>query len=385
MPIAKKRRIHAAFFINPEYADTVPTLSVLAALLRRGYRVSYVTTNRFERAVSELGAEFVRCPALSRGPLIESPWQAVTAETLSVVSAFFEANRPDIVIHDTVTLAGHIFANRWKVPAVQVSPDFKMDKRKPSSQAPEFYRDVSDLAAVLDSVLAQYGIRAGTFLFSREELNIYFYSRLFQLDDDNREAGCFYAGRCAPERPYFDKYMPRGDTDNRPVILVSTSTLFGAEPEYFRMCVDALSGTTWNVIFQVNESHDLSHLGKLPENFEVARGRAQTSILPYVDLLICAGGMMTAMEAMYFGVPMLFMTHGHVELEAYAENSVRLGLGVHLRKSETSAPAIRECVHKMSQDDRLLDAVKRMRRVIRAEPGAEEVANRIDEYIESRT
>ncbi len=378
----RRKRIHAAFFVFPEYADTVPTLSVVSTLVRRGYRVSYVTTDRFARDIAELGAEFIRCPALSKEPADESPFHTLTAETLSAITPFYEQNRPDVVIHDTVSLPGWILANRWQTPAIQVSPDFKMDKRKPSRQAPEFFKAALSGAAGLEQVLARYGIHADAFLFSREKLNVYFYSKLFQLDDEVHDDGCFYAGRCAPERPVFEKWMSR-DTDGRPVVLVSTSTLFAQGPEHFRMCIEALRDIRWHVILQIAENHIPAALGPLPEHFEVIQRKPQIAVLPYVDLLICAGGMMTTMEAIYCGVPLLMTTYGNTELEAYAENGVRLGVGRHLRKPETSASTIRDHVLQMSEDTSLFDRVQRMQRVIQAEAGAEEVANRIGEYFES--
>ncbi|MFL6603932.1 MAG: nucleotide disphospho-sugar-binding domain-containing protein [Steroidobacteraceae bacterium] len=390
MPMSRKKRSHAAFFVFPEFADTVPTLSVVSTLVRRGYRVSYVTTDRFASSISELGAEFVRCPSYmdfaqgtsdGNSPR-ENPFVPLTANTLSAITPFYEENRPDIIIHDTVGFAGRILAKKWDIPSIQVSCDFRMDRRYPSRQAPEFYNAVLGGVPSYEQLLASYGIVGDGFLFSRGELNIYFYPNIFQLDGNAFDESSFYAGRCAPERPYTGKWRPK-DAGNQRIVLVSASTLFVQGPEYFEMCIEALADLQWHVILNIGENNDPATFGAVPAQFEIIQGKPQIGVLPYADLLICAGGMMTTVESMYCGVPLLMMTHGNVELEAYAENGVRLGLGRHLKKAEANAETIRESLLQMSEDTALRGRVMQAQRLVRAEPGAEEVANRIGEYVES--
>src|SRR6266404_4864770 len=135
MTMCPRKRLHVAFFIFPEFADTIPTLSVVSALVRRGYRVSYVTTDRFASTVSELGAECIRCPALRESPNTDgksstaNPLVTLTAETLSRVTPFYQQNKPDLVIHDCGGFAGRILARKLEVPTIQVSSDFLMNRR----------------------------------------------------------------------------------------------------------------------------------------------------------------------------------------------------------------------------------------------------------------
>ena len=382
-----RSRPHAAFFVFPEFADTIPTLSIVTTLIRRGWRVSYVTTDRFSAELTVLGAEFLQCPSYREfsanptdgpsGP--EKQLSALTARTLAEVSPFYERNRPTVVVHDTVSVAGRILAKQWDIPAIQVSCDFRMDKRYRSRQAPEFFDAVFQTAASFRNVLATYGITGDGFCFSRSEMNIYFYPKLFQLDSDAVDENSFYAGRCAPERPYTDKWQPR--KDDRPTVLVSSSSLFLQGPGYFNMCIDALVSQQWHVILNIGDNNVPDAFRDLPPQFELIRGRPLIAIMPYVDLLVCAGGMMTTVESIYCGVPMLTITYGNVELEAYAENGVRLGVGRHLMKEDANARTITNSLLEMFSDDELFSTVRQMRRLVRADPGAEEVANRIDDYV----
>jgi len=300
--------------------------------------------------------------------------------TLAVTIPFFEQSRPDVVIHDNVSV-GRLIANKWNIPAIQVSPDFRMDKRNPKGYSEKFFSDALESASIVEEAWAKRGVIADAYVFSRANLNIYFYAKPFQPDQTLCDASCYYAGRCAPERPYSGNWKPKAK-NGLPTVIVSNSTLFSQGVDYFKMCMDAL-GSQWHVVLLVGETHDPAVFNQQTDNVEVIRQTPLISLLPYADLLICAGGMMTTMEATYCGVPLLLMTHGNAELEAYASNAVRLGLGRHLKRSETSVEAIAESAFEMSRDRDLLSGIERMQNVVRADPGGQEVANRIAQYVKS--
>ena len=54
---------HIAFFSVPYPPHVNPTLAIVSVLVRRGYRVTYVTSDTFAARVAALGAfEVVSCP-----------------------------------------------------------------------------------------------------------------------------------------------------------------------------------------------------------------------------------------------------------------------------------------------------------------------------------
>jgi len=148
------------------------------------------------------------------------------------------------------------------------------------------------------------------------------------------------------------------------------------------MCIDALSDLRVHVVLAIGDNNHPTLLDASPSEFEVLQGIPQIQILPHADLFISLGGMISSVEAVYHGVPQLMITHGYPEAEAYAENMVRLGLGIHLKDFETDSSHIRSAVQKMLEDGALQERVNKMRGIVRREPGAEETANRIEEYLE---
>jgi MGT family glycosyltransferase len=384
-----KRKKHIAFFINPEYADTIPTLSIVSTLVRRGFRVSYVTTKLFAQEVRSLGAEALLCPSLREfwrilgadtAPGLGNPCIELTEETLVRVLPFYERCRPDVIVRDTVGIVGRILAEKWEVPVVQVSCDFRMERQRRSVQAPAFFEDAISYADRLNQALEHNGVIADSFCFSREDLNVYFYPKCFQLDDNYHDTHSFYAGRCSPERPYHERWHSKS-VDGLPTILISTSTIFVQSTNYFKYCIDALTELRWNLVLNIGDNIDIGCLHNLPDNVTLIQHKPLISVLPYVDLLVFGGGMMTTMEAMYCGVPLLMMTHGAVELEAYAENAARLGIGIHLAGVGRGPEEIKQSLLDMWANDALFDRVGRIQETVREGPGAEEVANRICSHI----
>jgi len=388
-----KQRIHIAFLIFPHTPHINPTLPIVSALIRRGYRVSYTTSEKFLPAVSELGAEVIRCQEFPSHQALVSDYVPqgrnasfeLAERSLLDMTPFYENNKPNLILYDFMFYAGRILAERWNIPAIQTSPALAFDREavtRPPARS-DFRQLLFDMKEKRDCFLESHGIYRTRFLFHRERLNIYLYPRCFQLDGDAFDESCFYAGRSAGERSYRRTWTPKSH-NGRPLILVSTSTFYLQGPEYFRMCIDALSDLQFHVVLAIGDNNESALLDVLPSEFEVIQHIPQVQILPHAELLICLGGMITSAEAVYHGVPQLMITHGFSEAEAYAENMVRLGLGIHLRNVETNASNIRGAVNKMLADTALHRRVKRMRDIVRREAGAEETANRIEEYSECR-
>ena len=383
------RAPHIAIF-SAAYASAVnPTLSVVASLVRRGFRVSYVTSERFRSAAAALGAEFVPCPSFPTSD--EQPGRYHNHERVLVdlaeralpqVRAFYKANRPALVIYDLLSLAGRIVAHELGVAAIQTSSALALDKELIESQLParELREEILDDARDTDAFLARHGI-VGNFPFHREGLNIYFYPKLFQLAGSPADPRCFFAARCTAEQPYARQWTAEQAGD-RPIVLVSGSTLYVQGPDYFKMCIEALSGLSWHVVLAIGNNNSRESLGPLPPHFEIFQHMPQIQVLPRADLLICLGGTSTSVEAMYHGVPMLMITHGFQEPELYAENMAKLGVGRHLGKESTNVVRIRQAALEILNDKAMHNNVRRMQHLVQREPGAEETVNRITEYLE---
>ncbi|WP_161965941.1 nucleotide disphospho-sugar-binding domain-containing protein [Steroidobacter cummioxidans] len=375
----KKRHI---VFISMPYTSHLPAaLPIISVLVRRGHLVTCAISEQFSQKVIHAGARYLPIPALDSSGT-KDRLRNLARRTLTDTAALFEEERPDLIIYDLANMAGRILAHRWGVPAIQISPNFAFSKEflavqfeNPAAQAGalRFSEDADDF-------LRDCGVPSSGYLFNRERLNIYLFPT--DLDPVGRAAdeSCVYAGRCAGEQPYLGDWRPPA-RDGLPTVLIITSTTYILGSDYFRVCIEALSGMPFNVVLFPGDDSKLAELQPLPKNFQHVKGTSAVKALASATLLICTGGATTVSEAMYHGVP-LVMTSKDIELEELCERWARLGLGIHLKQEEVNAESLRKAVTEVTTSQQILRRVRLMQRTVQHEPGGEEVANRVEEFME---
>ena len=382
---------HIAVVGHPMPPNVGPSLPLVAVLVRRGYRVTYVTSSKFFSRVSATGAQVVEIPLFT--PVFQHdprwtqrfqhPFCRSAIKALEITTARYADDKPNLILYDMIAFAGRILSATWNIPAIQISPTFALRRETLEQQFrnADWRREVVELADHADRFLTHYSVNSRDFLFHRERLNIYFAPKALQPEGDVFGNTCFYAGRCAGEQLYYGQWQ-KARSHNRPVVFVSTSTAYLQGPGFFRLCVEALTALNYHVILSIGDHFDTTSLGSLPSSCEVVQGIAHVMILPHVDLFICLGGNITAAEAAYYGVPMIVTSHGFPELEYQGDNIERLKLGLHLRKDALTLGTLQQAVAQIFADKSILSRVREVKRVVRKEPGAEETANRIEDYIE---
>src|SRR3569833_2366753 len=115
------KHCHIAVICHPMPPHVGPTLPVVSTLVRRGYRVTYATSTAFSSRVSQVGAEVIQIPKfvpfLNSSPEHRERFQnqfcRAALKTLSVISASYEHDRPNLILYDLDAFAGRILAYRW--------------------------------------------------------------------------------------------------------------------------------------------------------------------------------------------------------------------------------------------------------------------------------
>jgi MGT family glycosyltransferase len=387
------RDVHVSFVSYPFPAFVNPTLPIVSTLIRRGYRVSFATSEEYAPRIRQLGAEVISLPPIpleeiidaeeSERDLAQKKLLDCMASTLPTVSSFYDLNRPTILIYNNFAIVGHILTKTLGIPGIQICSTFALDRNNFHRQLRDgkYRQDIVESSRNTDRYLEQHGLPPRDFLFSRERLNIYLFPRVLQPFDVLFGEDCFYAGRCPGEQPSFGTWHRKHDS-NTPAVLVSASTMYVRNSEYFRTCIDALTDLKWHIILSVGNGDPASY-GSLPKNIEIVQRTSHITILPHVSLFVCLGGIITTAEAMYHGVPLLVTSHGIKELEWQGDNIERLGIGIHLRKNDTSTGNIKKFASLIHSDAGLLERIRGMRYTVRREAGAEEAANKIEEYVDS--
>lgn len=387
------KNAHIAIFNVPAYTTTNPTISMVATLIRRGYRVTYVTSARHANELTRMGAEVLLCPRMEfphdqapnlAGP-VESQYSTSTvdlaARTLQLVSPFYEHYRPDLVLYEGFAFSGLILARALRVPAIRITPQLAVTKEYiHHMQADADVKDsIYQLIERTDKFVRDHGVNRPEVVFNNEEPTIYFYTRDLQISPHMDESTCLYAGRCAPERPLPTQWH-NAQRDARKTILVAASTTHAMAASYYWTCINALAGLDCSIILAPGSNVSSTDLGELPAHCQVARDVPLPAIMPHADLLIGFGGPCTTMEALYHGLPMLMLTH-NIDGRIYSDNVQRLGVGMHLTGAEVTEQNIRACAIEIMNDQALLERVKAQQVLLKRSPGAEDVANWIEDYM----
>lgn len=366
-------------------SDVNPMLPVATTLLRRGHRVTFATSGPFVPRVARLGVEVIeyRYVVMTARGQDRNSYCRLAINALASVRAFYGAERPDLVIYDMHSLAGPVLAHHWRVPRIRVSPWFALDRRALDMQLthPSVRALVFEQSARADEFLNEHGTPSNDYAFAREKLNIHTLPRDCDPGADLVDDSCLYAGRCAGEQVPFGDWRPI--SYDKPIALVAASKTFVPELNYFRLCIEAFSGLPWHIVLSIDDDTDPSSFLPLPENFEIVQKTSHTRVLPYASLLVFMGGAGTSNEAAYHGVPLVMLTMGVAELEAWADNLTRLGLGIHLKGAVQDTSQLRQAILEVTGNSSILENVRSLQHRVRREAGAEEAANRIEDVVDA--
>lgn len=379
--------LHVAVFSCPLPALAHPTFSVVATLVRRGYRVTYVTSERFATEAAALGAEILR------GPRLDSPFNQddsdvmpieqqyvrslsdLAARTYTRLLPFYERNRPDLILYDLVAFAGVMIADKVGAPAIRISNQFDFTPATLESEllSAQVREAVQESERGANALLALHGSRRRNIVLEGRDPTAYFYMSELQLTETPRTSNVFYAPRCIAERPNVPVWK-RTTLGDRPVALLASSTTYKQDPQYYKRCVVALSALGWETILVAGPSM-LGEFESLPARCYPIQNISLFAVMPHVDLLISGAGMATAMEAVYHGLPMLMLSSGHTELEAYGSMYQSRGLGVHLKQPDADPENVAHRAMRMYNDTELRASVKGMQVALKSSAGAEELVN----------
>jgi MGT family glycosyltransferase len=313
----------------------------------------------------------------------ETSYCRIAVNTLAATRSFYEQSIPDVVVYDYLALAARLLAHRTNALAVNLSvdPAFKEEYLHEQICVPKFRETALALSAGADRFLAEHGIESSGYLFHRNKLNVFQYPKEFEPSKHAIDESCIYAGRCPGEQVGFGEWSKPIHNNDAPTILVAPSRSYARGRDYFEMCAAAFTGLPWHVVLSISDNADASELLPLPSNFEIIKNVHHTKILPHADVVLGMGGFITSAEAAYHGVPLVMTSCGEVEVEWACENLARIGIGIHLRKENTDALALREAAFKVLDGADIRERMMRLQRSVRASPGAEEVANRIEQLL----
>jgi MGT family glycosyltransferase len=296
--------------------------------------------------------------------------QVFLDESIAVLPRLLESDRPDAVLYDIGGLAGRVAANRWGVPATQLSPTYvawegyEEDMAEFASalkESPSGRHYYATLRAWLD--VNDIALDADAFL-GRPEACVALIPRVIQPNEERVSDRYVFAGPCIDETRTSGWRPAPGD--DRPLVYVSFGTAYTDAAELYQRIVEELQ-PTYRLVLATGKVDPST----LPAGVEAARAQPQLDVLKHADVFITHAGMGGTVESLWFGVPTVAIPQA-VDQFTNAAQLEAIGAGVQLGERglrdavaaalerTPRAHELREQVRANGGPDKAADAVERL-------------------------
>jgi MGT family glycosyltransferase len=367
-------RILLGAFGDPGHA--FPMIALGRALRARGHEVTLQTWERWRGAVEGEGLRFTAAPEYSAFPVpIErdgAPAQPLdfyeaivyaTRDTLPLV----EDLRPDVVVHDILTLAPSLCAELLGMPAATLVPHvfpesspgfpiYSFGALLPRTSLGRAFWERAHLPVrrglesgrdALNRTRAAVGLPALERVHGGTSDRLVLVATYPQLEYPRAwPAHVHVVGPLIWEPPAQEVPIPPGD---EPLVLVAPSTSQDPEHRLLHACLDGLADAPVRVLATYNRRLPSRALS-VPENARVVSWLSYARTLPHCDAIVCHAGHGTLVRALSLGVPAVACpVAGDMN-----ENAARLawtGAGVRLPRRFVSARPIRRAVERVVSDE----------------------------------
>ncbi|MFD3942584.1 macrolide-inactivating glycosyltransferase [Streptomyces sp. NPDC058579] len=389
------RRAHIAMFSIAAHGHVNPSLEVIRELVDRGHRVSYAIPAAFAEKVAATGAT----PVVYRSTLPTDddpdawgtelidhvePFLADAIQALPQLAEAFDADRPDLVLHDITSYPAPVLAHRWGVPTVGLWPNLvpwegyeeevaepMFAELKASERGKAYY-------ARFENWLTEHGVATHPDrLVARPRRALALIPSALQPHADRVDGSVFtFVGACQGERAdQGEWHRPEGAEK---VLLVSMGSAFTKLPDFYRTCLAAFGDLPgWHVVLQIGAFVDPSELGEIPDNVEVRSWVPQLAILKQADAFITHAGAGGSQEGLATATPMVAVPLATDQF-GNADMLRSLGVARRLEMADVTAELLRASVFALVDDPDVAVRAKEVQERMAREGGTRRAADLIE-------
>jgi MGT family glycosyltransferase len=391
----RKLRVFLGAFGDAGHA--FPMLALGSRLVERGHEVTLETWKRWREHVEAGGMRFVAAPEYPVFPTQQQPlqpYEAVVRAAEETRRALAEA-RPEVVVHDILTLAPALAGELEGVPVATLVPHvypvgasglppYAFGARKPQT------RLGAQLWRVFDRPV-ESGLRRGRAELNetRRKLGLAPVSRFHgglspelclvgtfpQLEYPRRWPDSVrVVGPLLWEPPYHDIEAPPGSD---PLVLVAPSTAQDPQHQLLRACLEGLGRERIRLLATWNRK-PLPVPVKVAANTRLVEWISYSRTMPRCALVICHAGHGTMVRALASGEPVLSVPH----VGDMAENAARAdwaGVGVRLPWRLLTPRAVRLAVRRALADEGLAHRAQELAQWSREHDGAITAAELVED------
>ncbi len=394
MTIARPRRFFLGAFGQPGHA--FPMLALGAELARRGHEVTYETWSRWREPVQAHGMRFVAAPEYPVFPTQEQPlgpYEAVVRAVAQTRPAVAQA-RPDVVVHDILTLAPALAAELEAVPAATLVPHvypvgqpglppYALGARRPRTRVGSRLWRVFDRPvraglergrAELNDARRRVGLEPVSRLHGGLSEELVLVGTLPQLEYPRAWPEHVHVVGPLMWEPPFERLDP--PPGNAPLVLVAPSTAQDPTHRLLRAALAGLDGEPIRVMATWNR-RPLPGPARVPANTRLVQWLSYAQTMPGCALVICHAGHGTLVRALASGCRVLAVPH----VGDMAENAARVdwaGAGARLPWPLLSPRTLRLAVRRALGNHGLGARAVQLGAWAAAHPGAARAADLVE-------
>jgi len=352
----------------PTHGHIAPILPVVAELVRRGEEIVFYGTGRSRAHIEATGARFRlysrRHDDFNPTPPTEGLFSdmarlaALTEDILPVLLEEVRAEAPRYLLIDTKSLWGRLVSQVLGIPAVTMSVVFAIQPGSISvAQLVGSLYQGAPPAALIRGLLGlsdyfEVSRRMGScfrvstpgiieYLGNPQALNLIFTSREFQLAGDTFGDLFRFVGPSIPPGRDDAIDFPFDRLGTAPIVYISLGTTFNRAPEFYRACFEGLADLPVQAVLSTGGA--AQDIGAAPANFLVRNFVPQLPLLERASVFITHGGMNSANEGLYYGVPLIVVPQ-RGDQHLVAARVAELGAGVRVLPHEATSARLHEAV-----------------------------------------
>lgn len=390
--------MHAALITIGATGHVLPTLPMVAELVRKGVRVTYFASANFHKTIESTGAKFSPVDTvltnqgkvekdIARDMIAELPLRFLSEadHAIGQILPVLEADKPDVIICDALALAGRLAASYLDLPRIQIFTSYAANEHFSVSR---HFPSVSDehparIAAhrLADTFEKTYGVPhmdVFEIFEGKGDLNLVTIQREFHPAGDTFDNTFVFVGAQIGRRENSGTWQP--PASKKPLVYSSLGTLFNDWPAFYSMLAEAVHDLPVEVVSAIGTMIQPESLGKLPDNMTVAPFLPQLDILSTASAFITHAGTGSVMEAIYFGVPMLAIPQMDEQV-ATAMRMQELGLGTAIHNKALVTPtSLRGGLLDLIENKRYRETASAFRAKMQEAGGYERAAQSIIDF-----
>ena len=389
------------FLTLPAYAHINPTLRIARELIRIGHEVVIYNTEEFSSKIQEIGAEF-RPPPFSIKPVdirvARNPFKLaklslyVTKLATPLITEIINKEKPDCLIHDSLSLWGKVSAQKTQIPAITIVPTmaFNLEVFLSASKyiLPEILqiiqhplitrRIIQEYRSVYKEIKTNPPFILDLFA-NRENLNIVLTSEYLQPRRGSFDSRYKFVGPIIYERKE-DSLPENYSQGEKPIIFVSLGTVYNENLLFFKTIINSLKHTPYQVLISIGKYIKASDLGAIPNNILVKNYFPQLEILKPTSVFISHAGMNSVNESLYYGVPMLLFPQIQ-EQRINASRVEQLGAGIFYKGKIIEGKCLLNFINKVLSDKTYRENARKIGETLKSAGGYKRAVEHIINYI----